>query len=139
MPLSLRSTFHLSNTGGIANPSGAHLMVCIMIDRASDKAAIVPIVSSHEFSDPSCVLHVGDHPFIQYDSCASYDHIQFVSIAAIDKQLAKGTLRLQPQVSAAVLLRLQVGLVKSDEVSPWAFREANGEALTTFLRHRGHI
>lgn len=139
MPLKLRSTFFLKGTGGINNPNGAHLMICIAAHGPTDRAIIIPIVSRHAFSDAACVLDVGDHPFIVHESCAAYDHGQCVSLKAIDAEIAKGNIKLEAPVSTEILVRLQVGLVKSEETEPWLFNEAEGTALTAHLKHKGHM
>lgn len=137
MPLKVSNTFFMSGTGGAANPSGAHLMVCLAITGGG--AVIVPIVSRHDHSDTACVLNVGDHPFIRHESCAAYDFIKSIPVAAIEADAKSGLLRPQASVSAEVLVRLQVGLVTSDETAPWAFEAARGALLTKWLKHRGHM
>jgi hypothetical protein len=129
----------MHQTGGVHNPDGAHLMVCLAIDPAKDTAVVVPIVSRHERSDLSCVLDVGDHHFIKHESCASYDFAQVISLSAINGEIAKGRTKLRPSVSAEVLLRLQTGFVLSDETPPWIFMAAHGQKLMAWLRHKGHI
>lgn len=139
MPLSLRDTFFLKNTGGVNNPNGAHLMVCIAAHAPTDRAIIIPVVSRHAFSDTSCILNVGDHPFIKHESCAAYDYGQCVSLKAISAEIDAGKIKLQGKIGHEVLVRFQVGLVKSDETEPWLFNAAEGNALTAHLKHKGHL
>ncbi|MDQ8758141.1 hypothetical protein RCO27_18090 [Sphingosinicella sp. LHD-64] len=139
MPLSVSATFLMHNTGGAHNPAGAHLMICVAINVQKDLAVIVPIVTRHERSDSSCVLNVGDHPFINRESCASYDFAQVVSLNDTNQQIAKGHIKLRASVSADVLYRLQAGFVLSDETAPWIFEAASGQKLTIFLKGKGYI
>lgn len=139
MPLSVNSTFFLSDTGGKYNPSGSHLMVCIAVDAKRDTAVIVPIVTKYDYSDSSCVLNVGDHPFIKHESCAAYDFAQVVPLSEISSKIDNRKMRLQAPVNADVLKRLQVGFVISDETIPWVFEAGNGPALTVWLKHQGYI
>lgn len=129
----------MHGTGGAGNPAGAHLMVCLAVDKAKGTAVIVPVVSRHELSDPSCYLDVGDHPFFKHASCAAYDFARLVSLMEVDEKIAKGQLKLREPVSDFVLKRLQVGFVLSDETSPWIFQAGNGQALMIHLRHKGFI
>ena len=139
MPLSAGDTFLMHGTGGIGNPSGAHLMVCLTVDRPNNTAVIVPIVSRHDLSDTSCVLVKGDHPFCTHESCASYDFARRLSLSEAEAKIAKGELKARAPVSNALLLRLQVGFVLSDETTPWMFQAGNGQALMAFLKHKGLI
>lgn len=139
MPLSVTSAFFLSGTGGTYNPSGSHLMVCIAVDIKRDTAVIVPIVTRHAYSDSSCIINVGDHPFIQHESCAAYDFAQVVSLSATSGKIDNRKIRLQAAVNADVLKRLQVGFVISEETVPWVFEAGNGPALTVWLKHQGYI
>lgn len=139
MPLKLRDTFFLKGTGGVNNPDGAHLMVCIAAHSPTDRAIIIPVVSRHAFSDASCILNVGDHPFITHESCAAYDHGQCVSLKEISAQIDSGKIKLQDKISPELLVRFQVGLVKSDETEPRLFNAAEGTQLTAFLKHKGYL
>lgn len=137
MQLKLRDTFLLANTGGVANPAGAHLMICMAVDRANDRAVIVPVVSQHHFSDQTCLLAIGDHAFIKHDSCVAYDFARTVSIATVDAELAAKRLKLRAPLTLALLQRVQVGFCTSDETPPHVYADAHGEQLAAFLRHKG--
>lgn len=60
-------------------------------------------------------------------------------MSGIDEDVASGEIILQAPVSAEVLVRLQIGLITSDEVEPWAYEAAHGDKLRMVLKHRGHI
>jgi hypothetical protein len=115
VPLRVGDTFFMSGTGGMANPNGAHLMVCLTVDREKDVAVVVPIVTRHDRSDTSCVLNVGDHNFITRESCASYDFARAISWSETSREIDQRKIRLRDPVSAEVIKRLQVGFVLSDE------------------------
>lgn len=139
MSLRLGDTFFVSGTGGYNNRAGAHLMVCVAVNRHNDTAVIVPIVSQHDQSDTSCELRVGDHPFITHDSCASYDFATIISLSETNAKIAAGTLQLKACMSARVIKKFQIGLVTSDETQPYIFNEARGTALMAYLKHRGFM
>ena len=138
MPLKVSDTFFMSGTGGVANPAGAHLMVCVGMT-LDGGALIVPIVSRHDYSDTSCLIEVGDHPFIKHPSCAAYDFVRKISLASINADIASGMIKTRESVSAEVLTRLQVGIVTSDEIEPWAYAEAKGDDLKLWLKKKGHM
>jgi hypothetical protein len=60
-------------------------------------------------------------------------------MASIQADIANTEVVLQAPVSNEVLIRLQIGFINSDEVEPWAYEAAHGDALKTVLKHRGHI
>lgn len=139
MPFSSGDTFLMAGTGGAANRAGAHLMVCIILNRPEDQCTVVPITSRHDYSDISCCISVGDHPWIRHDSVASYEFTRILSISAVEKELDSGVLKSRAPVSAELLKRLQVGFVLSDETAPYIFDQAKGEKLEVYLRHKGYI
>ena len=139
VPLRVGDTFFMANTGGASNPSGAHLMVCMVAKTPEKNAIIVPIVSLRENSDESCVLNVGDHPFIKHPSCAAYDFVRAIPTAGVESDIASGEIVLQAPLSDDVLRRLQIGFINSDEVEPWAFDAAHGDKLRAHLKRKGHL
>lgn len=139
MPLRAGDTFFLNNTGGAANPAGSHLMICLIVDPDRDSAIIVPTVTRHEHSDPSCVFNVGDHPFIQHESCASYDFAREISLKEVNEQIDKRKIKLQERLSKGALIRLLIGFVSSDETTPRLYEAARGPAIAAGLKHRGYI
>lgn len=139
MPLKVGNSFFMAGTGGINNPGGGHLMVCIAVVPPNGDAVVIPIVSQHAFSDESCLIKVGDHPFISRDSCAAYDHGRVLSQSAVEGEIKSGRIRMQSQVNTDLLVRLQIGFVTSDETEPRLFNAGNGTALTAHLKHKGHL
>jgi hypothetical protein len=137
VPLKAGDAFFLSGTGGYWDPSKAHLMVCLVAPTKKGNVIIVPVVSKQAWSDLTCELAVGEHPFLKHESCASYDLTKAVSDEATTKALDCGELTLEPPVSADLLLRLQVGLVRSDETPEWALREAKDTGLIAHLQREG--
>jgi hypothetical protein len=132
-------TFFIPNTGGAANPSGSHLFVCMTARNKEANSIIVPITSLHNYSDQSCVLHVGDHRFIRQDSCVSYDFAQILPAGEIEARIADQTYATHDPVSDAVWIRLLVGFVTSDEVEPRIYEAMRGEMLKKWLIHKGHL
>lgn len=139
VPFSAGDTFLMAGTGGAANPSGAHLMACIILNKPDDRCTVVPVTSRHEFSDTSCCIAVGDHPWIRHDSVASYEFARILSISSVEAELAAGTLKARAPLGPELLKRLQIGFVVSDETAPYIFTQANGPKLELYLRHKGYI
>lgn len=139
MPLKVGDTFFMNGTGGIINPSKAHLMVCLVPLTSNGDALIVPIVSMQYYHDKTCVLKIGSHPFIKWDSCPSYDFVKAISASEATKQLASGGLKLDKPFTGKLLLDLLVGLVTSEETPGWALNAANEAGLTTHLRKKGRV
>lgn len=139
VPFSSGYTFLMAGTGGAFNREGAHLMACITSSRSKDQCTVVPVVSRHEFSDDSCCLFVGDHPFIRHDSVVSYEFSRILSISQVEKELSEGLLKSRPSLADDVLKRMQIGFVLSDEVPPYIYTASDGPKLEMYLRYKGYI
>ena len=129
----------MNGTGGVINPAKAHLMVCLVPLTTKGDALIVPIVSMQYYHDETCVLRIGDHRFIKWDSCPSYDFVKTISASEASKQLVSGDLQLDEPFTGELLLDLLAGLVTSEETPGWAIDEANRVGLTAHLRKKGRL
>jgi len=69
-----------------------------------------------EYRDHSCILEIGDHPWIMKRTCISYKDAMFVKEADIDSLVAKGKIRKLDEVSDAVLRKIHEGAEITDEL-----------------------
>ncbi len=85
-----------------------HLYV-VVSDPRQPEVVIMSVTTKRRFTDTSCELGVGDHPFIQHDSCISYVHAEVIAIAVIEAKLASGDLRLREEFTPSVINRIWEG------------------------------
>jgi len=67
-----------------------------------------------EYRDHSCVLEVGEHPWLIKKTCISYKDASVVTQLVIDSLIENGKLKLLAPVSDAVLGKILAGADVSD-------------------------
>lgn len=102
-------TFILDPEGG----TNSHIWVVLAVDRpdmCEDWAIIVSITSvkpeTRKFADLTCVVDVGDHPFLTHESYVYYGDIQEVEV----RRLLGGLGARRQPCSADFLKRLREGV-----------------------------
>ena len=93
-----------------------HLYV-VVSDPRLPEVVIVNVTTKRRFSDVSCELCAGDHPFIQHDSCISYAHAQIIALALIENKLASGDVRLRDEFSSSLIHRIWEGAERTRHLS----------------------
>jgi hypothetical protein len=76
---------------------------------AVKRVVIVNFTTLKRWSDTSCVLKVGDHPFISHDTCVAYQYAEVVATADLHDRLGRGELSLREPIDNEVLLRVLDG------------------------------
>ena len=93
---------------------GTHLyLVLTDPDDTSRLVVAAALVSERQHTDKTCRLDAGDHPFIRYASNIDYGSPTFVPISRVSAWLNDGRATPQPELSVAVLQRVQAGLLAS--------------------------
>lgn len=99
------------------NPDKHHL--CIVLNDPQDEngrqVVYVPIITARRKYDSTCVLDVGDHPFIKHKSCVHYAAMGQRSETHLLK-IGKINAPLKP----SVVQRVIAGVVLSPHAAPWA-------------------
>jgi hypothetical protein len=94
--------------------------VLAKVDPACVLLACVSTIRPGIDCDQSCVLHAGDHPFIQHDSYVVYSELVFAIEAYIDKQIAQGICKSRDSASPALIARMrQSGLTSPSIAEKW--------------------
>jgi len=86
-----------------------------------DMRLLIPISSIKDgvFYDQTCVLDVGEHPFITKPSFVFYRHIQQRSAAKISKCLENGDFIAKDCASDLLIAKIITGIPKSNFTAPW--------------------
>ena len=93
-----------------------HLYIVIS-DPQQSEVVLVGVTTKRRFADTACELSVGDHPFIQHDSCISYDYAEIISVAAIEAKLAVGDIRPREDFGKAIVRRIWEGAERTRNLS----------------------
>jgi CTP:molybdopterin cytidylyltransferase MocA len=103
-------TFHAQSPSS----TKPHLYVVLTDPDTSGNVVIVNLTSQSRLKDQSCILAVGDHPFIKHETVVNYADALISNEEAILAGVRGGAVRHDPvPVSAAVLDRIQRGALDS--------------------------
>ena len=114
------TTFLYPGTHG--NPNKLHLCVTLTEPaRAEGRIVLfVPIVTLRSGADTTCVLNVGDHPFIRHASRVDYGRMDQRPEAQLVRMLRDGVLQEREPLARNVLERVLEGVFKSPHAAPFA-------------------
>ncbi len=104
------STLYLSEFPG----AKAHLWL-VLTDPHGNPPEIVAVMvrTPKTFTDETCILNVGDHPFIEHKSSVHYSTAQRFRVAAILKRAKDGHCDLREDMPRKLLARVRSGLRES--------------------------
>ena len=80
---------------------------------------LVPVnsVRPGSFRDPSCLLYLGDHPFIWVDSFINYQFARIESAGKIEKAVNATLFEARDPVSSDVYAQVRYGIEQSNFVA----------------------
>ncbi|MDF1895074.1 hypothetical protein [Rahnella contaminans] len=69
--------------------------------------------------DSTCILQIGDHPFIRHDSYVVYERAVIWKVINVDKKVSEGSIKPQPaNIPDEIFKRILDGFDISDDVEP---------------------
>lgn len=91
-----------------------HLWMVIS-DPAQDpeRVLIVNLTSWNDRQDRSCVVEVGEHPFVHHRSCVRYSGAKVVRVDQLDALKRNGSLLPLAPISRRLLKRVRLGAERS--------------------------
>lgn len=106
------------------NPDNYHICVVLSDPENAEGRQVlyVPIITARRKCDETCILEVGDHPFIKHTSCVHYAMMNQRSEFHL---LKVGKLR-EP-LQSDVLSRVLDGVMRSPRSAPWAKKLLTGD------------
>ena len=110
-----------------------HLWVLITRPHPQTHAAImVNVTTQRPHSDTTTILNAGEHPFVQKPSVIFYADARMVDARLLDQSIASGTFRTHATFQAAVLKKIQDGVMKSP-FTPRKIKDAYTAAIAADL------
>jgi len=97
----------------IARERLPHLWLVITSPGADRQLAIVNVTTKRLGSDETCVLQIGDHPFIRHDSVVLYEKAQTADADDLEGAMVELHLEARTPLPPAVLARVQSGALSS--------------------------
>lgn len=77
------------------------------------EVVILSLTTLRPHSDKTVILHAGDHPFIQHDTCIEYRDARFVKVAKLEELLQKRQAVQRQDMAPEIVERIRAGLVRS--------------------------
>lgn len=119
MPFSAGDTFILTHATG---PT-PHLWVILWGPEGEAQSfMMVSLSTMRPHSDQTVLIRVGEHPFIQHDTCAVYADVRKTTAEKLHQAEANRQLTRRDRASAQLLGKLREGLFASSR-TPHAMRE----------------
>ncbi len=108
--------------GTHTNPDKLHLTVVLTDpDLAKGRMVlVVPVITQRRRCDLTCVLQVGDRPFIKHPSCVDYSRMFLRSEAHPVRMLESGVAVPEAPMPSDVLRRILLGVAASPHSAPFA-------------------
>jgi hypothetical protein len=107
--LNAGETFHAQAPGS----TRPHLYVAVTSADANGDFVIANITSQAESKDQSCILHVGDHPFISKESVVNYAEARIANERAVSAAARRGVIRYDAAITPSALAKVQAGALAS--------------------------
>ena len=87
----------------------------VLTDPQGDPSRVVAVMlrTVARFTDPTLILHAGDHPFIRHDSAVHYSSARWLAVRALLAAMQVGNCHLKEDTSAALLTQVRAGLLES--------------------------
>jgi hypothetical protein len=93
-----------------------HLWFVVSLPQENPEVVIVNLTTHSQSKDQSCILDVGDHPWIKHKSCISYRDAKLVSEEKLDFLVRQGHLSPQAAIADAVITKILIGAEITDEM-----------------------
>jgi hypothetical protein len=92
----------------------SHLWVLVLSsDPITTETVIVNLTTQRAHSDTTLVLQTGEHSFVKHPSAVHYGDARIVDGRVIEAAITAGTFPVHGDCSAALLKRIQDGLIAS--------------------------
>ena len=104
-------TFHAQAPGS----TRPHLYVAVTDPDPEGNFVIANITSQSESKDQSCVLDVGDHPFIRKQSVVNYAEARITNQDAVSAGARRGVIQYDAPVTPEALAKIQAGALASPQ------------------------
>ncbi len=85
-----------------------HLYVVIS-SPSQPELVIVSVTTKRRFTDTSCELNAGDHPFVQHASCIAYEFGEVISTETLQRKIDDHLVRVRDPMSLEIIGRILDG------------------------------
>ena len=82
-----------------------------------DKVLLVNFTALRDDKDHSCVVKVGEHPYVRKDTCVNYSGAKVVKISELQQLLASGKIVNHTPATDMLLKRMRDGTMESRDMN----------------------
>lgn len=112
------ATYHIPGTGPSHDPNRGHLWVVLTDTCQNGLNLLVPIATQRAKPDRTCLLGLGDHPFITHPSYVLYQMLKLWAAESVKTQCLKKIIRFEGQLDGRVFARISMGVTESRHSTP---------------------
>lgn len=87
------------------------ILSCPAID--PDRVLTVNLSTYTQFKEGVCILDVGDHPWIEHETCVMYERAQIRTLGVLEDMLNRKAIAMNAPMSEEVLNRIYYGAEES--------------------------
>ena len=105
-----------------------HLYFVISATSAPE-VVIVSFTTWHRLADQSCILDVGDHPFIRHKTCIAFDYADVVSTQLLEEKLANIDILPREPASHELMNKIWDGAARTNRMKLRCFEILRTQGL----------
>lgn len=103
MAIRVGTTFHFND-----RLNEGHLFL-IISSPSYPQVVVVNMTTPKRFSDTSCLLNKGDHPFVEHETCIAYEYAEIISTIELQEKESCKVISIQEPLSSQLLIRIWEG------------------------------
>lgn len=92
---------------------GWHLFFVVTDPDPTTKVVTVMLVTERPHTDHTCILDVGDHPFVRHRSSVDYGTARFAPVRKLEEAVRRARASFDADLSDDLLERVRAGLLAS--------------------------
>ena len=112
------NTMHIPDTGPPHEKGRQHLFVVLTKPCSNGMVLAAPICTIRSKHDPACTVATGEHNFVTAESYVAYHFANRYKAEVLERQIEKGIIRPDTDVTSALLKRICDGISKSKQAPP---------------------
>ena len=106
-----------ARTAFFADDAGDGHLYLVVVPRSAPETVVVSLTTHAPEKDQSCVLDVGDHPFIKHPTCVEYGRARVVSWERLEEGFTTGRFSRREDASIDLMIKVWAGADVTNRLS----------------------
>jgi hypothetical protein len=128
------ATIHIPNTGSARDRTKGHLFVVLTNTCSNGQNLLVPVCTDRGKADRTCLLGVGDHPFLTDPSFVMYAHLDLYDAPLLQDRIKSGVFGDEGLLDERIFARVCMGVTQSIHSAPVFKRYYDEQTQTKVAR-----